>query len=44
MQPPPALLDYPSARLSNKGALLLKQRTLFQEEFDSVLHFKRTVS
>ena len=44
IRPPPVLLDYPSAHLSNKGALLLKQRILFQEQFDSVLDFKWTVS
>ena len=34
---PPVFLDYPSVLLSNKGALILKQRTLFQEKIDSIL-------
>ena len=39
IQPRPAVLVNPSVLLSNKYALLLKQRALFQEQFDSVLHF-----
>ena len=35
----PVLLDCLSALLSNKGALLLKQRALFGEQFDSILSF-----
>ena len=37
---PPALLDYPSTLLSNKGALLLTWRVLFHKLLDSVPHFK----
>ena len=33
-------MDCPSAFLSNKEALLLKQRALFQEKFDPLLPFK----
>ena len=40
IQPSATLLDNPRALLSNKGALLLKWRALFQEQFDSILHFK----
>ena len=40
IRPPPTLLDNRSALLSNKAGLLLKQKTLFQEQFDSILHFK----
>ena len=37
IRPPPALLDYPSDFLSNKGALFYNQRAVFQEQFDSIL-------
>ena len=36
-QPLPVLLDCPSASLSNKGALLLKWRAPFGEQFDPIL-------
>ena len=39
--PPPALLNYPSALLSNKGVLLLKGRALIQGQFGSILHFNK---
>ena len=39
IQPPPVLLDCLSALLSNKGALLLKRKALFGEQFDSFLSF-----
>ena len=39
IQPPPVVLDCPSALLSNKVALLLKQRALFGEQFDPTLIF-----
>ena len=34
IQPPPVLLECPSALLSNKGALLLQQRAFLGEKFD----------
>ena len=37
IQLPPVLLDCPNTLLSIKGALLLKRRALFGEQFDSVL-------
>ena len=39
IQPPPVLLGCPSTFLSNKGTLLLKQRAIFGEQFDSILLF-----
>ena len=39
IQPAPVLLDFPSALLSNKGALLLKRRALFGEQYLSILSF-----
>ena len=42
--PPSSLLDNASALLSNKCALLLMQRAISQEQFNSVLHFKKTIS
>ena len=39
IQPLPVLLNWPSAFLSNKGALLLKWRALFGEKFDPILSF-----
>ena len=44
IRPPTALLDYPLALLSNKDALLLKRGYLFHKQFDSILHFKQTIS
>ena len=40
MQLSPALLDCPSAFLSNKGSMLLEQGTLFGEQFDPFLSFQ----
>lgn len=37
IRPPYAVLDYPSALLENKGALLHKRRSLFKKYFDSIL-------
>ena len=39
IQPAPVLLDFPSALLSNKGALLLKRRALFGEQYLPILSF-----
>ena len=39
IQPPSVLLDCPSTLLSNSGALLLKQKALFGEQFDSIVSF-----
>ena len=39
IQPLHLLLDCPSAHLPNKGALLLKRKALFEEQFDSILLF-----
>ena len=39
IQPPPVLLNCPSALLSNKDVLLFKRRALFGEQFDPILSF-----
>ena len=39
IQPPLVLLDCLNAFISNEGALLLKRKALFGEQFDSFLSF-----
>ena len=39
IQPPPVLLDCLSALVANKGAFLLKRKSLFGEQFIHFFHF-----
>ena len=41
---PPALLHNPMCPFVKKGALLLEQRALYQEQLGSILHVKKAIS
>ena len=41
---PPAFLHNPMCPFVKKGALLLEQRALYQEQLGSILHVKKAIS